>query len=325
MMPTSTPIRATAGQGACRVHAGRVALVIGAVATGLLVGGLPAKAQTKAPAFEVPYTGTLKQIRDSGVIRVGYRENSPPFAFIGPDKKPVGYALDLCEVVIEEVASELQKDIRAEYRPVTPENRFDLIRSGAIDIECGSTTNNFERRKIVAFSPTMFVTGTKLLVKRGSGIRSLRDLQGKTVVLTRGTVHADAIPKLAQRQKLDINFITAADHNESFQMLASGKAQAFANDDIQLYGMIAQTKSGSEYRVVGDFLTYADYALMIRKDDAEFQDAVDRAFGRLAGSREIVAIYDKWFMKPLPSGLRLNLPMSPHLEELFKVHGLVTD
>src|SRR4029434_4270652 len=148
------------------------------------------------PAFEVPYTGTLKQIRDSGVIRVGYRENSPPFAFIGPDKKPVGYALDLCEVVIDEVASELHKDIRVEYRPVTPENRFELLNSGAIDLECGSTTNNFERRKTAAFSPTMFVTGTKLLVRRDSGIRNLRDLQGRTLVLTRGTVQAQAIPRL---------------------------------------------------------------------------------------------------------------------------------
>jgi glutamate/aspartate transport system substrate-binding protein len=323
MKPAMHPVARKSGRR--KVLAARAALTAAAFVAVALPGILPAQAQTKAPAYEVPYTGTLKKIRDSGVIRVGYRENSPPFAFIGPDRKPVGYALDLCEVVIEEVANELHKDIGAEYRPVTPENRFDLIRNGTIDLECGSTTNNFERRKTVGFSPTMFVTGTKLLVKRGSGIRSLRDLQGKTVVLTRGTVHAEAIPKLAQRQNRNINFITAADHNESFQTLASGKAQAFANDDIQLAGMIAQTKSASEYRIVGDFLTYADYALMIRKDDAEFQEVVDRAFDRLAGSREIVAIYNKWFMKPLPSGIRLNLPMSPHLEELFKVHGLVTD
>lgn len=324
MNPCSNPNSESRRRGRWHV-AGVPATFVAAVAMLTLTAGQPAGAQTKAPAYEVPYTGTLKKIRDSGVIHVGYRENSPPFAFIGPDKKPVGYALDLCEVVIEEVANELHKDIRAEYRPVTPENRFDLVRSGAIDLECGSTTNNFERRKIVSFSPTMFITGTKLLVKRGSGIRSLRDLQGKTVVLTRGTVHAEALPKLAQRQKLGINFITTADHQESFQLLASGKAQAFANDDVQLFGMIAQTKSASEYRVVGDFLTYADYALMIRKDDPEFEEVVSRAFDRLAGSREIVAIYDKWFMKPLPSGTRLNLPMSPHLEETFKVHGLTID
>ena len=279
----------------------------------------------QANAFVVPYTGTLKKINDSGVLRIGHRENSPPFAFLDKRGKPVGYALDLCAVVLEEIVAELRKDIRVEYRPVTPENRFDLLNSGAIDLECGSTTNNFERRKVAAFSPTMFVTGTKLLVRRASGIRYFRDLQGKTVVLTRGTVQAQAIPRLAERQKLAIKFVTAEDHRQSFELLASGKADAFANDDVQLYGMLAETRTASTYRVVGDFLTYADYALMLRKDDPEFAALVELAFARLAGSREIVAIYEKWFLKPLPSGVRLNLPMSPHLEELFRVQGLPTD
>jgi glutamate/aspartate transport system substrate-binding protein len=290
----------------------------------MLVAVPPATAQ-RAPAYEVPYTGTLKKIRDTGIVRLGFRENSPPFAFHGPDGKPVGYALDLCEIVVDEIASELRRDLRTEMRPVTPENRFELLVNGAIDLECGSSTNNAERRKIVAFSPTMFVTGTKLLVKRGSGIRSLRDLQGKTVVLTRGTVQADTVPRIASRQKLAINFATAADHNESFQLLAAGKADAFANDDVQLHGLLADKRAASDFRVVGDFLTYADYALALRKDDPEFEEVVKRAFERLAGSREIVAIYERWFLKPLPSGARLNLPMSPHLEEVFKVQGLPTD
>src|SRR4029450_833470 len=119
------------------------------------------------------------------------------------------------------------KDIQPKYQPVTPENRFDLVNSGEIDLECGSTTNSFERRKTYAFSPTMFVTGTKLLVRRGSGIRNFRDLQGKTVVLTRGTVQEAAVPRLAERQKLAIKFVSGSDHNESFQMLAGGKADAF--------------------------------------------------------------------------------------------------
>jgi glutamate/aspartate transport system substrate-binding protein len=292
-------------------------------ALGLLLA-LPALAQ-RAPAYEVPYTGTLKKIRDTGVVRIGFRENSPPFAFRGPDGKPVGYALDICEIVVDEIVTELRRDIRTEFRSVTPENRFDLVRNGDVDLECGSTTNNAERRKIVAFSPTMFITGTKLLVKRGSGIRTLRDLQGKNVVLTRGTVQAENIPRIAARQKLAINFITAADHNESFQLLATGKADAFANDDVQLFGMVAEKRAASDFRVVGDFLTYADYALTLRKDDPEFEEVVKRAFERLAGSREIVAIYERWFVKPLPSGTRLNLPMSPHLEEVFKVQGLPTD
>src|SRR5204863_6899027 len=192
-------------------------------------------------------------------------------------------------------AAEVGKDVKTQYRPVTPENRFDLVNSGAIDLECGSTTNNTERRKVAAFSPTMFVTGTKVLVRRGSGILNFRDLAGKTVVLTRGTVHETAIPRLAQRQGLAIKFVFTGDHDESFRTLASGNADAFANDDVQLYGMLADKKAASDFRIVGDFLTYADYALMFRKDDPDFAEVVDRAFRRLAGSREIVAIYARWF------------------------------
>ena len=284
-----------------------------------------AVAQQRAAAFVVPYAGTLKKIHDSGIVRIGHRQNSPPFAFLDNNGKPIGYSLDLCEIVVEEIIAELGKDIRVAYRPVTPENRFDLVNSGEIDLECGSTTNNAERRKTVAFSPTIFVTGTKLLVRRGSRILNLRDLQGKTVVLTRGTVHETAVPKLAERQRLAIRFVFAGDHQESFQTLAAGKADAFANDDVQLYGILAETKSAADFRVVGEFLTYADYALMFRKDDPDFAEVVERAFHVLAGSREIVAIYEHWFQKPLPSGIRLNLPMSPHLEELFRVQGLPAD
>jgi glutamate/aspartate transport system substrate-binding protein len=301
-------------------------LVTATMATALaLCLAQPANAQQHNASLAVPYAGTLKKINDSGEIRIGYRENSPPFAFLDTQRKPLGYSLDLCEIVVEEIVAELGKDIRVIRRPVTPENRFDLVNSGEVDLECGSTTNNLERRKTMAFSPTMFVTGTKLLVRRGSGILYFRDLAGKTVVLTRGTVHETAIPKLAERQKLSIKFVFAGDHHESFQMLVSGKADAFANDDVQLYGILAETRSGADYRVVGDFLTYADYALMLRKNDPEFAEVVERAFHRLAGSREIVALYERWFLKPLPSGVRLNLPMSPHLEELFRVQGLPSD
>jgi glutamate/aspartate transport system substrate-binding protein len=280
--------------------------------------------EAKRPIW-APTSPTLRKIDETGIVRLGYRENSPPFAFLDAKKRPIGYSLDLCESAVDAIAAELRKEIRVELRPVTPENRFDLVTSGAIDLECGSTTNNAERRKSVAFSPTMFVTGTKLLVRRGSGIRSLAGLDGKTVVLTRGTVHETAIPKLASRRNLKINFIVASDHQESFQLLASGKADAFANDDVQLSGIVAATASGADFRIVGEYLTYADYALMYRKDDPEFAEVIESAFRKLAGSREIVAIYDRWFIKPLPSGVRLDLPMSPHLEELFQVQGLPGD
>lgn len=287
-----------------------------------LVFATAAIAQTPATAFVPKYTGTLKKIYDTKTVRVGHRENSPPFAFLDAKSRPIGYSLDLCEIVVEEIAAELHVGLKTQFVPVTPENRFDQVTSGAVDIECGSTTNNADRRKTVAFSPTMFVTGTKLLVRRGSRVYNLPDLAGKSVVLTRGTVHETGVPKIAERRKVPVKFVFAADHNESFQMLSMEKADAFANDDVQLYGMLADKKAASDFRVVGDFLTYADYALMFRKDDPDFSEVVERAFHRLSGSREIVDIYDRWFRKPLASGMRLNLPMSPHLEQLFQVHGL---
>jgi len=299
-----------------------VTAILSAALTMCLVS--PAAAQPKSNALIPKFEGTLMKIAQTRTIRVGHRENSPPFAFLDAKKKPIGYSLDLCEIVVEEVAAELGGTINVEFVPVTPENRFDLVTSSAIDLECGSTTNNLERRKTVAFSPTMFVTGTKLMVRRGSGIYNLPDLAGKTVVLTRGTVHETAVPQIAERRKIPVKFIFAPDHKQSFEALAAGRADAFANDDVQLFGMLAETKSAPDFRVVGDFLTYADYALMYRKDDADFAEVVERAFRRLSGSREIAAIYARWFRNPLPSGARLNLPMSPHLEQVFQVHGMPT-
>ena len=305
----------------CRAAALRLLAAAAAAAAVLLHGAAAGQPLDSV----IRYTGTLKKVRDSGVVVLGHRENSPPFAFLDDARKPVGYSLDLCEVVVEEIAREVGVDVRIEYRAVTPENRFDMVRSGAVDLECGSSTNNAERRAIVAFSPTIFVTGTKLMVRRGSGILGLPGLAGKTIVLTRGTVHEKAIPRIAQRRAIPVNFVFASDHDESFRMLAAGQADAFANDDVQLYGMLARTKSASDFRVVGDFLTYADYALAYRRDDPDLAEVVERAFARLTGSREIVAIYERWFQKPLPSGARLNLPMSPHLEELFRVQDLPSD
>ena len=302
-----------------RTHARHWLLVVG-----LLVMG-SAVAQPRTATAVAPFTGTLQKIYETGVIRIGHRENSPPFAFLDAQRRPIGYSLDLCDVVIEQVGEHVHRSLRVEYVPVSPTNRFDLVNAGAVDLECGSTTASAERRTVFDFSPVIFVTGTKLLVKRGSGIRSLRDLQGKTVVLTSGTVHADTVPRLAQRQKVALQVVFAPDHDASFKILAEGKADAFANDDIQLYGAIAVRNAASDYRVVGDFLTYADYALMFRRGDAEFAEVVNQAFERMARSGETRAIYRRWFEQRLPDGATLNVPMSPHLEHVFKLQGLSSD
>ena len=296
----------------------------GPLLVGVLVMGSAAAQPRSTPAV-APFSGTLQKIYETGVIRIGHRENSPPFAFLDAQRRPIGYSLDICDVVVEQIGEHVHQTLRVEYVPVTPSNRFELVNSGAVDLECGSTTASSERRTAFDFSPPIFVTGTKLLVKRGSGIRSLRDLQGKTVVLTSGTVHADNVPRLAQRQKLAVQFVFAPDHDASFKLLVDGKADAFANDDIQLYGMIALRNAASDYRVVGDLLSYADYALMFRRGDAEFAEVVDQAFERMAKSGETRAIYRRWFEQRLPDGARLNVPMSPHLEHVFKQQGLSAD
>jgi ABC-type amino acid transport substrate-binding protein len=302
--------------------------LIGPLLAGLLMMGSavaqPVTAPAVAPAV-APFSGTLQKIYETGVIRIGHRENSPPFAFLDSQRRPIGYSIDICDVVVEQVGQHVHKTLHVEYVPVSPSNRFDLVKSGAVDLECGSTTASADRRAAFGFSPPIFVTGTKLLVKRGSGIRSLSDLQGKTVVLTSGTVHADNVPRLAQRQKVAIQFVFAPDHDASFKLLSEGKADAFANDDIQLYGTIALRNAASDYRVVGDLLSYADYALMFRRGDAEFAEVVNQAFERMARSGETRAIYRRWFEQRLPDGAKLNVPMSPHLEHVFQQQGLSSD
>jgi glutamate/aspartate transport system substrate-binding protein len=234
----------------------------------------------------------------------------------------VGYSLDLCTALVEDIVDELGGiELRIEFQQVTPENRLAMVASGDVDIECGSTTNNLERRKLVAFSPTIFVTGTKLLVRKDGPVRSVLDLKGRPVAVTRDTTNAAVMSVLSQRRALALTLVEGADHNESFGLLAAGKVDAFANDEVLLYGLIAETRSDL-YRVVGDFLSFEPYGLMFRIDDPAFAGVVERGFRRLAASREIVWIYDKWFLKRLPSGLRLGLPMSPQLEETFRILGL---
>jgi glutamate/aspartate transport system substrate-binding protein len=225
--------------------------------------------------------------------------------------------------VVDEVSKELEGiEIAVNYKKVTAETRIPAVRSGEVDIECGSTTANFERKKEVAFSPIFFVAGTKLLVPRSSGISSYRDLRDKTVVVTAGTTNEAAVRAISEKQHLGIKLLIGADHAESFAMLKEGKADAFATDDVLLYGLVATAKAGDQYHVVGEYLSYDPYGLMYRKDDPDFAAIVDRTFSRLAQSRELVQLYNKWFQQRLPTGETIDLPMSPQLEEIFRVEGV---
>jgi len=212
-------------------------------------------------------------------------------------------------------------EIKITFAPVTPDNRLQKVASGEIDLECGSTTGNVQRRKEVAFSPIFFVAGTKLMVPKSSSISSYRDLAGKTAVVTSGTTNEAALRALSDKQKLGITIITTPDHAQSLQMLASGKAAAFATDDVLLYGFIATAKNASDMKVVGEYLSYDPYGLVFRRDDPAFATVVERTFTRMASERRLAELYNKWFLRRLPTGETLNLPMSPQLEEVFRMLG----
>jgi glutamate/aspartate transport system substrate-binding protein len=268
-------------------------------------------------------TGTLKKIRDSKTVTLGYRASSIPFSFLNKLHEPIGYSIDLCNEVVKEVSSELEGvEISVSYKLVRAATRIPAVRSGEIDLECGSTTANSQREKEVAFSPIFFVAGTKILVPRSSTIYSYRDLRDKTVVVTAGTTNEPAVQAISEKQHLGIKFLVGKDHDESFAMLREGKADAFATDDVLLYGLVAMSKTADQYHVVGEYLSYDPYGLMYRKDDADFASIVDRTFGRLAQSRELVQLYNEWFQQRLPTGETLDLPMSPQLEEIFRVEGV---
>ena len=275
------------------------------------------------PALGEELTGTLKKIKDTGSVTLGYREASMPFSYLNARKQPIGYSIDLCLEIVEEAKDALGlDDVRVKFEPVTTENRIALVASGKVDLECGSTTNNLARQKQVAFSPVIFVSGTKLLVRRPVKIRSYRDLKGKTVAVTSGTTNQLAMKALSDKQKLGLRFVVAKDHQHSFALVEEGQADAFATDDALLYGLIAKSGRPKDFQVIGEFLSYDPYGIMYRKDDPAFDAVVTDAFERLATSRELEQIYNKWFLRKLPTGERLNLPMSAQLRSIFEVLGL---
>jgi glutamate/aspartate transport system substrate-binding protein len=290
---------------------------------GLTIAVIAATSQAWAQDSSVgALSGTLKKIKDTGAITLGYRESSLPFSYLNKRAQPIGYSLDLCREIVEQASTELDgMDIKVALAPVTSADRFDKVKAGDIDLECGSTTSNLQRQKEVAFSPVFFVAGTKLMVPKASKIASYRDLAGKTVVVTAGTTNEAALRAISDRQKLAINIVTARDHADSFAVLEAGKADAFATDDVLLYGIIATEPRARDMKVVGEYLSYDPYGLAFRRGDPGFAAVVNSAFTRMAADRRLTELYNKWFLRRLPTGETLNLPMSPQLEEVFSVLG----
>ncbi|MDB5866746.1 MAG: transporter [Betaproteobacteria bacterium] len=258
--------------------------------------------------------GTLKKVQDTGSITIGHRDSSIPFSYYDDKQQPIGYAVELCQRIVDAVKTEVKNPkLEVKYQLVTSANRIPLMANGTIDLECGSTTNNIERQKQVSFTITHFLTANRWVTKKSSNIKSLDDLKGKTVVSTSGTTNIKQATEVNAAKNLGMNIIPANGHAEAFQMVETGRAVAFIMDDILLYTLVAQSRSPSDYTISSDALSLPEpYGIMLRHDDPAFKKVVDNAMIAIYKSGEINRIYDKWFTRPVPpKGINYNVPMTP--------------
>ena len=265
-------------------------------------------------------TGTLKKIKDAGTISVGHRESSIPFSYYDDKNQVVGYSQELVMKVVDAVKQKLNMpNLQVKLIPVTSQNRIPLIQNGTIDIESGSTTNNLERQKQVDFSNTMFIIGTRLLVKKDSPIKDFPDLKGKNVVVTAGTTSERLIREMNEKNAMGMNIISAKDHGESFLTLQSGRAAAFMLDDALLAGERAKARNPNDWIIVSTPQSKEAYGMMLTKGDTQFKKLIDDTIAKVQTSGEAEKLYTKWFMSPIPpKGLNLNLPLSDDMKQLFK-------
>lgn len=280
-----------------------------------------------------PLTGTLKAVADRGTLLLGVRTDAPPFSFRNPGGQAVGFSVDICRGIAADVAAALNRDlveadapawqtgVRIVYVPVAADARVPMVASGAVDLECGSTTATEARARLVAFSPVFFLAGTKLLAPAGSAVASPGDLAGKTVVVGAGTTNAEVMRRLAAQGGPAFTVAEEPTLDAAYARLAAGRADAFASDDILLAGLVATRPDGGRFRIVGDFLSFEPYAVMLRRDDPAFSDLVRGSFGRMARDGVLTASYGRWLTGRLPNGESLNLPMSAYLAQMYSALG----
>ncbi|EHP44438.1 glutamate and aspartate ABC transporter periplasmic-binding protein [Cupriavidus basilensis OR16] len=281
------------------------------IAAGVLCGTAQAAEQL---------TGTLQKIKDTGVITLGVRESSIPFNYNLGGVRQVGYSYDINVKIVEAIKDQLKlPNLQVKEIPITSQNRITLLQNGTIDIECGSTTNNLERQKQASFTTSIFIIGTRIMVKKDGGIKDWADLKGKNVVTTAGTTSERLLRKMNDDQKLGMNIISTKDHGQSFLTLESGRAVAFMMDDALLYGERAKAKNPADWVVVGKPQSRESYGCMIRKDDVPFKKLSDHVITGMMKDGSINTLYTKWFQQPVPpKGLNLDFPLSEDMKALFK-------
>jgi glutamate/aspartate transport system substrate-binding protein len=265
-------------------------------------------------------TGTLKNIKESGAVTIGYRDSSIPFSYLDDNQKPIGFALDICYKIVDAIKAELKLDkLEIKMNPVTSSTRIPLLANGTVDLECGSTTNNAERQKQVAFTNTHFLTASRFAAKKANNLMTIDDLKGKTVASTAGTTNIKQLTEANAARNLGITIIPAKEHAEAFLMVETDRAAAFVMDDILLASFIAGSKDPSAFTISKDAFSKPEpYGIMLRRDDPAFKKVVDAATAKLYTSGEGQRLYDKWFMSKIPpKGLNLNTPIAPELKAEF--------
>ena len=262
---------------------------------------------------------TLDKIRKDGAITIGHRDSSIPFSYLNDKQEPIGYSMDICLKIADAVKAELKlPNLAVKMSPVTSATRIPLMANGTIDLECGSTTNNADRQKQVAYAPTTFITANRFVTKKTANVSSLDGLKGKTIVSTSGSTNIKQAVELNASRSLGMNILPAKDHAEAFLMVETGRAVAFVMDDILLYSLVATAKTPGDYVVSAEGLSVEPYGIMLRRDDPSFKALVDRTVAGLMQSGEIEKIYAKWFLAPVPpKNINLNLPISVALKRVF--------
>lgn len=263
---------------------------------------------------------TLQKIKSNGVIVVGHRESSVPFSYYDNAQKVVGYSQDYSNQIVDAVKKQLNMpNLQVKMLPITSQNRIPLLQNGTFDFECGSTTNNAERQQQAGFSNTIFVVGTRLLVKKGGDIKDFKDLAGKPVVVTSGTTSEILLNKLNEKDNMKMRIISAKDHGDSFRTLESGRAVAFMMDDALLAGERAKAKKPDQWEIVGTPQSHEAYGCMLRKNDPAFKKLMDETIATAQTSGEAAKSYERWFNQPIPpKNMNMNFALSDDMKALFK-------
>lgn len=293
--------------------------ILGSIASGSILSAL--LLACSAPTAYAQDTGTLEKIARTRTITIGYREDEVPFAYLSPEGLAVGYSVDLCKLIADHIRSHLKLDkLDINYVVATPATRFLLVKTGKIDLECSATTNNADRREQVSFSYPHFVTATRFVAKKASGLQEMKDLAGRTVASTTGTVNVEQLQNLNRAKKLNISVLLARHNSDGFAFVENDKASAFVMDGVLLAAQVAFSRAPDDYVISSDTLGAPEpYGILMRKGDAAFKTIVNDALRNVFVSGQIDRIYHKWFMTPLPQdGRNFNLPMSPELQAAFR-------